>query len=49
MDGEEQELTDFPRHDSPWGQVDRLAKQYRLTAGDSVLDLDFDATTRTFS
>ncbi len=49
VDGEEQELTDFPRHDSPWGQVERLAKQYRLTAGESVLDLDFDTATRTFT
>ncbi|MFA9563270.1 MAG: hypothetical protein ACERLM_00975 [Acidimicrobiales bacterium] len=49
VNGEEQEITDFPRHESPWGQVDRLAKQYRWSAADSVLELDFDAGTRTFS
>ena len=49
VDGEGQELTGFPRHDSPWGQVDRLAKQYQFSSGDSTLDLDFDTAERTFS
>ena len=49
VDGVEQQITDFPRHDSPWGQVDRLAKQYRLALGDQVLELDFDTASRTVS
>ena len=44
--GEEQQITDFPRHDSPWGSVDRLSKHYELQHGSTVLELDFDADVR---
>ncbi|MGI9600278.1 MAG: hypothetical protein ACR2QE_00205 [Acidimicrobiales bacterium] len=46
VDGNEQQITDFPRHDSRWGHVDRLATQYDLRHGRHVLELDFDARTR---
>ncbi|MEQ8842563.1 MAG: hypothetical protein RIB98_16395 [Acidimicrobiales bacterium] len=39
-------IADFPRHDSPWGIVERLETRHRLAAGDATLDLDFDAMTR---
>ncbi|MDH3704521.1 MAG: twin-arginine translocation signal domain-containing protein [Acidimicrobiia bacterium] len=46
VDGVEQQITDFPRHDSRWGRVDRLATRYELRQGRHVLELDFDAGTR---
>lgn len=49
VDGVEQPITDFPRHDSPWGTVERLDKHHRFEAGGSVLDLDFEAGTRTIT
>ncbi|MEZ5168022.1 MAG: hypothetical protein R2695_16605 [Acidimicrobiales bacterium] len=47
--GAEQPVGDFPRHDSPWGTIDRLATTYRLAIGDQVLELDFDEGTRSVS
>lgn len=46
VDGSEQAITDFPRHESPWGLVDPLEKTYALEAGGSTVTLDFDAMTR---
>ncbi len=46
IEGEEQQLADFPRHESPWGGIEHLSRQYNLTAGDSTWSNDFDAMTR---
>lgn len=44
--GREQPLTDFPRHESSFGTVDRLATRYRLGSRRARLDLDFDRHRR---
>ncbi len=49
IEGEEQPLRDFPRHESPWGGIEHLSRQYNLTAGDSTWSNDFDAMTRSVS
>ncbi len=49
IEGEEQQLADFPRHESPWGGIEHLSRQYNLTAGDSTWSNDFDAMTRSVS
>ena len=49
VDGEEQPLGDFPRHDSPWGTVDHLATAYRLEGDGSAWAVDADGWTRTVS
>ncbi|NNE73922.1 MAG: hypothetical protein HKN26_09675, partial [Acidimicrobiales bacterium] len=49
VDGHEQDITDFPRHDSRWGRVERLQKQYRLSQGRHILELDFDTNSRAVS
>jgi hypothetical protein len=46
VEGEEQPLSDHPRHESPWGGIDHLSRQYNLTAGSSTWACDFDAMTR---
>jgi hypothetical protein len=46
VEGEEQPLGDFPRHESPWGGVEHLSRQYNLTAADSTWSADFDTMTR---
>ncbi len=46
VEGVEQQITDFPRHRSRWGHVDRLERKYDLRHGQHVLKLDFDAGTR---
>ena len=46
VEGVEQPLGDHPRHESPWGGVDHLSKQYNLTAGTSTWACDFDTMTR---
>lgn len=46
VDGQEQSIADFPRHESTWGTVDRLATTFDLTGGDAFVALDFDAHTR---
>ncbi|MCB1250275.1 MAG: hypothetical protein KDB36_12740 [Acidimicrobiales bacterium] len=45
--GEEVAQADFPRHDSRFGTVDRLATTYALASDDATLALDFAAMTRT--
>jgi hypothetical protein len=47
--GEEQPLGGFPRHESRWGTVDRLATRYRLRSDGASIDLDFRARTRTLA
>jgi hypothetical protein len=49
VDGEEQVIADFPRHESPWGTVERLETAHRWEADGNVLDLDFERMTRTLS
>jgi len=49
VEGEEQPLRDFPRHDSPWGTVDHLATSYALEAGDATWTADFEKRTRQVS
>ena len=49
VEGVEQPLGDHPRHESPWGGVEHLSRQYNLTAGDSTWSTDFDAMTRSVS
>ncbi len=46
VDGVAQELGDFPRHDSTWGTVDRLATDVSLRSDTATLRLDFDARSR---
>ena len=47
--GQAQPLADFPRHQSPFGTVDRLATRYRLGDGGASLDLNFDRLKRKVS
>jgi hypothetical protein len=44
--GEEVPLGDFPRHESQWATVDRLATRYDVRTPDGRLTLDFDRRTR---
>ena len=46
VDGSEVPVAEFPRHDSPWGTVDRLAMQHRWERAGAVLELDFDTMAR---
>ena len=46
VDGKQQRLGDYPRHDSNWGTVDRLSTDFRLRSDAASLSLDFDAWTR---
>jgi hypothetical protein len=46
VEGVEYPTSDHPRHESPWGGVDHLSRQYNLTAGDSTWSCDFDTMTR---
>jgi hypothetical protein len=45
--GEEVPLGDFPRHESRWARVDRLATRYDVRTPEGRLTLDFDRRTRT--
>ncbi len=45
--GKEQALGDFPRHESTWGTVDRLAMEFSLRSDAATLKLDFDRPSRT--
>jgi hypothetical protein len=45
--GKEVQLTDFPRHESTLGKVDRLAMTFALASKAAKLDLDFAARSRT--
>ncbi|MCB1015948.1 MAG: hypothetical protein KDB10_12650 [Acidimicrobiales bacterium] len=49
VDGDEQPLGDFPRHDSPWGTVEHLATAYRLETDGSAWAVDADGWSRTVS
>jgi hypothetical protein len=47
--GEEQPLSGHPRHDGPWGTVERESLVYELANGANTWALDFDASTRSVS
>ncbi len=49
VDGEEQSLGDFPRHESPWGTVEHLDTAYRLDTDGATWAVDADGWTRTVS
>ncbi len=49
VDGHARQIADHPRHDSPWGTVDRLDPVHRWERDGQVLELDFDAGTRTIT
>ena len=49
VDGKAQPLADFPRHESAFAHVDRLATRYRIHGDGSSLSLDFDLGTRSVS
>jgi hypothetical protein len=44
--GVDQQIADYPRHQSKWGKVDRLAMTVELTSDHAALVLDFDADRR---
>ena len=46
--GEEVALGDFPRHESRWATVDRLASRYEVRTPEADLILDFQRGTRSF-
>lgn len=46
VDGEEQALGEFPRHESRWGTVERLEMAFSLRGDDVTWDLDFDDMSR---
>lgn len=46
VDGEAQELGEYPRHDSKWGTVDRLSTTFALAGDEATMDLDFEAWDR---
>ena len=46
VEGVESPIGDHPRHESPWGGIDHLSRQYNLTAGTSTWTCDFDTMTR---
>ena len=47
VDGKQQQLGDFPRHESRWGTVDRLSTTFELRSKDATMALDFDNQSRT--
>ena len=47
MKGREHPIGEFPRHESRWGTVDRLATAFELGGDAATLALDFDSPTRT--
>ncbi len=49
VDGDEQPLGDFPRHESPWGTVEHLDTAYRLDTDGATWAVDADGWTRTLS
>jgi hypothetical protein len=49
VEGVEQQIADFPRHDSPWGTIERLEKHHSWATEAAALDLDFEAMTRTLT
>ena len=44
--GKQQILGEFPRHESRWGKVDRLATKFSLRGDTALLALNFDAWSR---
>jgi hypothetical protein len=46
VSGDEQLIADYPRHESNWGTVDRLATTFELAGDDTFVTLDFDDNTR---
>jgi hypothetical protein len=49
VDGDEQPLGDFARHDGPWGTVEHLATRYSLDSGSSTWTVDADGWVREVS
>ena len=49
VDGEEVQIADFPRHESRWASVDRLARRYDVRTPEGRLTLDFERGTRAIS
>jgi hypothetical protein len=49
VEGREQSLGAHPRHESPWGGVDHLSRQYNLTGATAVWSCDFDTMIREVS
>ncbi len=47
VDGVEQPLSGFPRHESPWGEVGRLEMLHSFATAHTWLELDFDGMSRT--
>ncbi|MCC5951450.1 MAG: hypothetical protein JJU45_05075 [Acidimicrobiia bacterium] len=47
VDGAEQPIGDFPRHESQWGTVESLDTTFELESDDATLELDFATGTRT--
>lgn len=47
VEGAEQPLGDFPRHDSPWGTIDHLATTYAIDSGTAQWSIAADGWTRT--
>ena len=46
VDGTEQQLGAFPRHESVVGTIEPYATGFELASADATLVLDFDAMTR---
>jgi hypothetical protein len=44
--GQQVALADYPRYDYPWSKVAWDTKRYRIDAGGSFVELDFDEGTR---
>ncbi len=49
VDGAEAQISDFPRHESKWGTVERLNLDHRWQSGSSSLALDFETNRRVIS
>lgn len=47
VDGTEQAIVDFPRHESPWGTTERLETLHEWATAGARLELDFERMTRT--
>jgi len=47
--GHDVPLADFPRHESPWGTVDRLSQTYELASQNASWRCDFPGRTRQVS
>jgi hypothetical protein len=47
VDGDEQQIDEFPRHESRWGTVQRLGTTFALESEQAKLVLDFESDART--